>query len=105
MRIGDLNSRVTIKQHVTGQDEIGQPVDVWEDVATVWANIKNRSGSEAIRADKEVSTVQASIRVRKRSDITAAMRAYHGAVIYEIKAVLPDEVSRDKMDLVCEVVA
>lgn len=105
MRAGPLQSRVTIKRHVTGQDEIGQPVDTWEDVATVWANIRNLRGAEAIRADKEVSTVQTSIRIRKRTDVTAAMRVVYGSTTYEIKAVLPDEVERDKMDLVCEVVA
>jgi len=71
MRAGSLNSRVTIKQSADGQDEVGQPVSTLVDVATVWANIRNRSGSEAIRSDKDTSIVQASIRIRKRADLNA----------------------------------
>lgn len=104
MRAGPLQSRVTIQHLVAGQEPDGQPVDVWTELATVWANIRNLRGSEAIRADREASTVQTSIRIRRRTDVTAAMRVVFGPTTYEIKAVLPDEVERDKVDLVCEVV-
>lgn len=104
MKAGPLNSRVTIQQPGTVQDDIGQPVPGWVELATVWANIRNLRGAEAIRSDKEVSTVQTSIRIRRRTDVTAAMRVVYGPSTYEIKAVLPDEGERDKVDLVCEVV-
>ena len=102
MQAGRLNSRVTIKQLTDGQDEIGQPVQMWTDLATVWANIKHKSGSETIKADQDVSIVQASIRIRRRTDVTAAMRVHHGATVYEIRAILPDEDRREHVDLVCE---
>ena len=104
MDIGKFNSQVVIKQQTTEQNEIGEPIQTWTEVATVWANIKHKSGSEAMKADQDVSIVQASIRIRRRTDVTAAMRVYHGATVYEIKAVLPDEERRDHVDLVCEVV-
>lgn len=105
MRAGTLNSRVKLQSLTEGQDEIGQPVSVWTDFATVWADIRHQSGREAIKADKDVSIVEASIRIRRRTDVTAAMRVVHGATVYEIKAVLPDEQHKDRVDLVCEVVA
>lgn len=105
MRAGALSSRVTIEQLVTGQDVIGQPVATWTTLATVWAHILHRSGSEAIKAGADVSIVQASIRIRRRTDITAAMRVVHGATIYQIQSVLPDEQDRERLDLVCQVVA
>ena len=46
--------------------------------------------------------MRASIRIRRRDDITAAMRVVHGAKVYDIKAVLPDEHGRGFLDLVCE---
>ena len=104
MRSGTLNSRIKIQQLTEGQDEIGQPIMVWADLATVWASILNASGREAIKADRDVSVVQASIRIRKRADITSAMRVVHGVTTYEIKAVLQDEQRRDHVDLVCEIV-
>lgn len=104
MRGGSLKSLVTIQQQTEGQDEIGQPMRVWADLAKVWANIRHLSGSEAIKAGMDASTVRASIRIRRRDDVTSAMRVQHKNVVYEISAVMPDEQSRAYVDLVCEIV-
>jgi SPP1 family predicted phage head-tail adaptor len=104
MRAGPLNCRVTIQQKSSTQDAAGQPVLSWTTLATVWANIAHQSGLESIRANKETSLVRTSIRIRKRADVTAAMRVVYGSTTYEIKAVLPDLEYRDKLDLSCEVV-
>jgi SPP1 family predicted phage head-tail adaptor len=101
VRAGSLNRRVTIQRHVTGTDELGGPIDTWEDVATVWANIRHLSGAESIRSDADVSIVKASIRIRYRTDVTAAMRVVYGTTIYDIQAVLLDAVGREYCDLVC----
>ncbi|WP_367847006.1 phage head closure protein [Rhodoferax sp. WC2427] len=102
MEIGKLNRLVTILHQQPGQDAAGQPSSAWVQFAKPWANIKHLSGAAAIRADAETSVVQASIRIRYRLDITAAMRVQHRANIYEIKAVLPDEQGKQHIDLVCE---
>lgn len=104
MKAGTLDQRVTIKSQSTTQDSIGQPLTTWSDVCTVWASILHKNGSESIKADQDTSKVPASIRIRTRSGITAAMRAYHGTTIYEIKAVTPDANRSGHMDLVCELV-
>ena len=109
MEAGKLNRRVTVKQLASGQDEIGQPVQTWENLIPtgdggVWAHVRHLSGVETIKADADTSSVKASIRIRRRTDIDAGMRVYLGAVVYEIKAVLPDEEARDRLDLACEVV-
>lgn len=103
MNTGALNKRVKIQHLAAGQDAIGQPVMTWSDFATVWASIRHPSGLQAIKGDADVSVVKASIRIRYRTDITAGMRVLHGAVVYDIKAVLPDESGKVHADLVCEV--
>lgn len=104
MEPGKLNRKVSIRQRGSTQDEVGQPVETWTEIATPWANIRQRTGAEALRGDKDVSMVQTSIRIRRRTDVTAAMRVYHGSTVYEIKAVLDDAENRERTDLVCEVV-
>lgn len=99
-----LDTRVQIKSKAADQDAAGQPVDEWLLVVEVWANILHLNGAESIRADKETSVVPASIRIRARRDITAAMRVYHGTTAYEIKAVPPQTRGRQFIDLVCKVV-
>lgn len=104
MEAGKLNRRVTVKELSDSQDAAGQPVQTWADVATVWAHIRHLSGVESIKADADTSVVKASVRIRRMAGVDAGMRVYHGSTVYEIKAVLPDEESRERLDLACEVV-
>lgn len=104
MQIGRRNRKVTIQRLTSGQDDIGQPVQTWSDLATVWANVKTLTGSEAIKGGAETSTAKASIRIRRRTDVTAAMRVLYGTTAYQIKAVLPNEEDRKDVDLVCEII-
>lgn len=103
MQAGRLNRRCTLQQPGTATDEIGQPIPGWTDVATVWADIRMRSGLESIKAGAPVSVVAASIRIRYRAGINAGMRVTHGGSIYNITAVLPDVARREFLDLICEV--
>ena len=104
MQAGRLNRRCTLQAPGTAQDELGQPNPGWTDVATVWADIRMKSGLESIKAGAPVSVVQASIRVRYRAGITAGMRVVHNLQAFNIVAVLPDVGGREYVDLVCEVV-
>lgn len=99
---GGYRSPIVIQVAGTAQDEEGQPVEGWTEVCRPWANIKHPSGIEAVRADAQASIVKASIRIRYRQGIRAGMRVVHGTTVYSIKVVLPDEVHREHVDLVCE---
>lgn len=105
MQAGRLNRRVTLQQPGTTTDELGQPIPGWTDVATVWGDVRLRSGLESIKAGAVVSTVQASVRIRYRTGINAGMRVLVDSVPYEVLAVQPDVGGREYVDLVCQVVA
>lgn len=103
MRAGTLDTSATIQRRSGGTNDWGEPLpDGWEDVATVWANVLHKSGGQAIRADAEVSTVRASIRIRHRADVDAGMRVLVESRIYDIEAVLPGAQRRVYLDLVCK---
>ena len=104
MQAGLLNRRVTLQAPGTTQDELGQPIPGWTDVATLWADIRMKSGLESIKAGAPVSVVQASIRVRYRAGITAGMRIVHNLQAFNITAVMPDVGGREYVDLIAEVV-
>ena len=105
MQAGRLNRRCVLQAPGTTTDEIGQPIPGWTDVATVWGDIRLKSGLESIKAGAVVSTVQASVRVRYRTGVNAGMRVLVDAVPYEVLAVQPDVGGREYVDLVCEIVA
>lgn len=98
-----LNSLIEIRQRDAGSDAGGQPLKTFTTVvASLWAEILHPSGVEQVRGGGQVSLVQASIKVRRRDGITAGMRVVHGSAVYDIRAVLPDEVERANMFLVCD---
>lgn len=103
MRAGLLNNRITVQQLAGGVDALGQPVQTWANLATLWADIRHSSGVESIKADALTSSVRASIRIRYRTDITTGMRAVGPLSTYNIVAVLPDMQGKEYTDLVCEV--
>ena len=104
MQAGRLNRRCVLQSPAQSVDELGQPIPGWTDFATVWADIRMRSGLESIKAGAPVSVVQASIRVRYRAGITAGMRIVHNLQAFNIVAVMPDVGGREYVDLIAEVV-
>lgn len=95
MRIGKMRYRVTIQRNTPDRDGFGQPTDNWQEVATVWADVRFSSGKEFIAADKETASADASIRIRKRM-VTTDMRVVFDGEPYAIVAVLP---ALDSIDL------
>lgn len=104
MQAGRLNRRCVLQSPRTDTDALGQPIPGWTDVATVWGDVRLRSGLESVKAGTVVSTVQASVRIRYRTGITAGMRVLVDSVPYEVLAVQPDVGGREYVDLVCQVV-
>lgn len=105
MQAGLLNRRCTLQSPSQSVDELGQPIPGWTDVATVWGDVRLRSGLESVKAGAVVSTVQASVRIRYRTGINAGMRVLVDSVPYEVLAVQPDVGGREYVDLVCQVVS
>lgn len=105
VQAGKFNRRITLQAPATGQDAAGQPLNGWVDVAQLWADIRTTGGLEAIKAGAATSVVQRSVRLRWRTGLNAGMRVLHGAAVYNVLAVLPDEATRQFVDLVCQEVA
>lgn len=104
MRSESLKHRISIQQLTPGQDEIGQPVAVWVEVAAVRASIEDLTGREYQAAQATQNPVQTRIRIRYRDGITPAMRALYGATVYNIEAVLDRDGGRKELQLMCTTV-
>jgi SPP1 family predicted phage head-tail adaptor len=99
MSAGDLDQRITIQSPPVGQDETGEPLQVWADFAQTWAKVEDLSGRQYIAAQAAQNPVQAKIRIRHRPGVVATMRVLHGADVYDIQAVL--KVEARWLDLMC----
>lgn len=100
-----LRHKVRIEAPGEGSNAEGDPVGGWTLVAQPYADIRGAGGLETIKGGAEASVVKRSIRIRYRTDVHAGMRVVHGAMVYNIKAVLPDLERQLHTDLVCEVVS
>lgn len=103
MRIGTLNRQVKLQRLVEAQDDDnGATSEIWQDVATVWANVRYLNGIETIKAGTTISAAKVSIRIRFREDVVAKWRVVYGLTNFNILAVLPDAQGREYVDLACD---
>lgn len=97
-----MNDRVTLQSRGAGKDALGQPIESWPDIATVWADVLFQSGAEVMRAGADTAIVKCSIRIRARAGLDTGVRVLFEAKLYDVKSALPDNRDRRFMFLVCE---
>lgn len=98
-----LNRRIKIMKQ-GGSDELGQiDPNAFVELRPAWASIRNMTGAEAIRAGAMSDKVHCSVRLRYCTDVIIGMHVEQAESAYVVRAVLPDEVQRRHVDLVCEV--
>lgn len=102
---GALRHRIAIERqdHLQNGDT-GEITPTWTEIAaSVPAAVEPLSGREYIAANQKGSKVSARITVRHRLDLNTAMRIRHGAALYRIHAILPDNRSgREWLTLLVE---
>ena len=64
MEIGTLNQRITILEHRTVIDEIGNHITKWEETFSLWAKVAVKTASETTEAGvtKEVQKLEFLVR-------------------------------------------
>ena len=98
-----LNRRVVILQRNTATDSLGQPMEGWQEVQTVWGDVRYQTGLRTLSADELHITTKASIRIRQTRcslGIAPGMRARVGLTEFNILATLPKGTTA--IDLVCQ---
>lgn len=102
-----FEQRVTIQRRAAGQDDFGQPVETWEDVAGMVdlpCVIFPSGGREVKREGAPYAVSTHTIQLQKaQPTITATMRAVSGGVTYDVLLVETDPMGLSSK-LVCEVV-
>lgn len=97
--------RITLQVLAAGQDEAGQPIDVWTNFVTdtpdgtIGAEVLDVSGREFVAAGATQNEVLTTITIRFRPGVLASMRVLHGTNVYSIKAVLGQD--RRTLALMC----
>lgn len=77
MKAGSLDRVITLQQRTSVPDALyGTPVETWNDVAEVYANVQDvlPSRGEGIADGINIARRPCRIRIRWRDDVTSAMR-------------------------------
>lgn len=94
MEIGKLNQRITILEHSTKIDNIGNHKAQWDELFSCWASVsvKNSVENSDNGTTKEVQTLQFMIRQNTMTMgiSTTANRISFRGVIYDITGISPN---------------
>ena len=102
MKAGPLRQRVTIQEKSALQNNYGEEVITWTDLATVWAEVEPLSGREFLEVKQITAEVSTRIRIRYRSGITPEMRIEFGSIVYDIHSIIHIEEREREIHLMCQ---
>jgi len=86
MRAGRLRHRVSIEQFSATTDEVGDPVETWTPVDTVWANVLPISGREFFASKQVNAETTHRVFMRYRAALTANHRLVFQGRVLDISA-------------------
>ncbi|MDF2510465.1 MAG: head-tail adaptor protein [Herbinix sp.] len=84
---GELSSRISFLEKVPGQDDYGDPIDVWNLFKSAWAKKFDLIGTDFYAAQTSDTKIEVKFTCRYTKGITKYMRVQHGSDIYEIVGV------------------
>lgn len=86
-RITRLDRRLALEEAERSPDGAGGWTVAWSAVATLWAGIELVRGGETPRAEAVTAEATHRVILRRRSDVTPAMRFREGVRVLDILAV------------------
>ena len=99
---GRLDQRVTLQEPSTAVDALGQRVESWVDVATLWARAQPLRGREFFAAGQMQSEASVKFTIRWRAGVTGAMRVLWRGVPHALVAEPMDvDGRREALELMC----
>lgn len=82
-----LNRKIELYKLEKTATATGGFTQAWSLVATVWAKIKNTSGTELIRADQLGATAFSDFTIRYRTNINESMKIVYRGTDYQIRHI------------------
>jgi SPP1 family predicted phage head-tail adaptor len=84
---GMLNRKIELQQLVKTPTATGGFTQSWVSVATLWAKIKNTSGSELLHADQLGATSFSDFIIRYRANINELMKIVYRGIDYQVRHI------------------
>ena len=98
---GQLDRRILIQRFSESTDGFGQEVKTYSGLAYVWANVKEKIGSEGEEGDMIASTKKVEFIIRYRTDVDEQMRILYNSNIYKIQTIQTADARKAFLKIVC----
>lgn len=101
MKAGNLDRRLTIQRVTLSQNDYGEEVETWADIARVWAWKRDVSARERFASAQTLAERTTVFQIRFRDDVNSKDRVVCEGRTYQITGIT--EVGRRQgLDLTCE---
>ena len=100
-RIGQRRHKLDLDAPSYEQGAIGNTLDTWMTIGSVWARAIPQSGREFVEAAKTVSDLSIIWNIRFRADITTQHRLIHDGRAMNIISVIDPEERHIELNLLC----
>lgn len=87
MRAGEMDRLVTLQRFTTTEDEYGERIEIWTNLATVFAEARQQGGREYLAAATTLAEVRVVFFLRWFPDITVLDRVNYDGVLHNIVEV------------------
>lgn len=99
---GELNRRITLEQLTMSPDGSGGATSTWGALATVWAQVSPKAGSEKLHGDQLTPTITYGVTIRYRKDVDASMRVLYEGRLLRINGVIDQGEMHRFLTLSCD---
>ena len=100
--IGRLRHRLILQRPVLAADGTGGQSRSWQEVAKVWADLRDISGALEEFAEGSKAVTRTRITIRWRTDLTSLMRFVDDRKVFNIISVLDQTGARRFLTCICE---
>ena len=98
---GQMDRRITIQTFSETTDNFGQEVKSFSTLASVWANVVEKVGSEGEDGEMIAATKKVEFVIRYRTDVNEEMRISYNSNTYKIQAIQSADARKAFLKIVC----
>lgn len=88
MNAGKMDRQITLQRKYVTENESGEQIETWTDIATVWAQKIDMRGSERFTASQTVAQVDTKFKIWYRRGLTPIDRVLYEGKLYDVGGVL-----------------
>ena len=97
-----MRHRVEVLKFIENKDSFGAATGEWIPFKSIWADIQTKTGGEYM-ADRQVKAeINTEITIRYMSNITSKNRVKYNDSVYEILAVINEDMRYTTLKLNCK---